>query len=152
MKLHIVKYPNEVLTTKCNTITKNSKELQKLISDMFDTLLSTTGIGLAAPQVGFDIRLFITYYGNYVKTRKVYINPVITKYDGGIDYMQEGCLSLPGKVYNNVSRYNHIIIEYLNENFEEKVKEYSGYHARLVQHEYDHMKGITLANKLKIKE
>jgi peptide deformylase len=147
MILKIVRWPNKVLNTKCSTIKEDSKELQDLISNMFETLASTTGIGLAAPQVGVDIRLFVTKYGTILRTKKVWINPLITWHSEDFDVMGEGCLSLPGQYFDGIMRYKSIKIKYLNEKFEEKEETYSGYYARLIQHEYNHLQGITLMEK-----
>jgi len=142
--LKIVKYPNPILNKICRTITKNSKELHELIQKMHDTLESSTGVGLSAPQVGVDIRLFITSYG--YANKKTWINPVITERSKDGDVMMEGCLSIPERGFN-VYRNKSISIKYLDEKFKEREEKYNGYYARLIQHEYDHLRGITLMDK-----
>jgi len=89
MRLPIVKYPNPVLNKKCETIKENTIELQNLISNMFDTLDASGGVGLAAPQVGKSLRLFITKNGFFAK-EKVYINPLIISYVDRKKYGNEG--------------------------------------------------------------
>jgi peptide deformylase len=145
MILKIIKYPNPVLGMKANTIKENSKELQKLISDMFDTLESTSGIGLAAPQVGESLRLFITKNGFFAK-EKVYINPVIVDYVDKRVFGGEGCLSVIGKTYN-VKRYVSVTMKYLDKDFVEHTEIFRDFPARLIQHEYDHLRGITLVER-----
>ena len=142
--MQIVKYPNKILNTKCETIHENSAELKKLISDMFDTLRSTGGgVGLAAPQVGVNLRLFIT---KRFFIDGVYINPVIVSHSEETASGPEGCLSIPGRNYN-IRRYTWIKVTYLNERFEKVEKKYTGFPAILFQHEYDHLRGITLKER-----
>lgn len=142
-RLEILKYPNPILNVKCDTIRENTKELQDLIDNMYFTLSTTTGIGLAAPQVGQSLRLFITKYRSILKD--VFINPIIFEHSYGKYVETEACLSLPGKSFN-VSRYYSIKIRYMNRDFKLIEREYDGFLARLIQHEYDHLKGITIAD------
>lgn len=144
MIFDIIKYPNEILNTKCKTIKKNTYELQELISDMFDTLKKTGGVGLAAPQVGFNIRLFIVD-NIFLYKKRVFINPILELVNGNntMNLDLEGCLSIPNKKFK-VDRFVKIKATYLNENFEEKSEIFKDFYARVLQHEYDHLRGITL--------
>lgn len=146
MVLKIITYPNEILNKKCRTIEENSKDLQKLISDMFETLNYTGGAGLAAPQVGKDIRLFIVASRLFQK-RRVFINPILNLVNGS-EYSKldiEGCLSIPRRTFR-VKRFLKVRATYLDENFEERSQIFEGFYARILQHEYDHLRGITLMN------
>lgn len=145
MILKIIKYPNPILNKKCETIKENSKELQQLISDMFDTLESSSGIGLAAPQIGKSLRLFITKNG-FLSKEKVYINPVIIDYVNKTQYGNEGCLSIPNNKYL-IKRFVSVTMKYLDRNFEEKIEKFDNFKAVLIQHEYDHLRGITLVER-----
>ncbi|MDR3704422.1 MAG: peptide deformylase [Paludibacteraceae bacterium] len=141
-------YGNPVLRKQAQPIDKDYPELKQFISDMFDTLYKAEdGIGLAAPQVGKSIRLFVIDLSllaedkpEYKGWKKVFINAEITERFGDNVSMDEGCLSIPG-LTETVSRKKSIIIKYVDENFEEHEETYSGYPARVIQHEYDHIDG-----------
>jgi len=158
MKLAINIIGSKVLREKTEEIDKNYQGLHELISDMFETMESSNGIGLAAPQVEKAIRLFVIDasplaeeeetkdqdLGNFKKT---FINPVITQRFGNMIPMEEGCLSVPD-VYENVVREEAIKIQYYDENFNFHDEEYHGVKARIIQHEYDHLEGVIFTDRV----
>ena len=161
MKLPILAYGNPDLKSKCKEIDSDYKDLNNLINNMWETMYSASGVGLAAPQVGKSIRLFIVDASpfandkeldlnerNKLKTfKKVFINPKITWSSTNLCSFNEGCLSIPD-VREDVKREDQIEIEYQNEKFENKILKLSGLSARVVQHEYDHIEGVLFTDKL----
>lgn len=155
MKLPIVAYGDPILKRKCEEIDEDYPDLEKLIEDMFDTMYAASGVGLAAPQIGLSIRLFIvdaTPYGEDDEPalkdfKKVFINPIMIEESGDKWTFNEGCLSIPD-VREDVSRHEKIRINYLDENWEEKEEEYDGLAARVIQHEYDHIEGKLFTDTL----
>ena len=130
---------------------------------MFETMYRAKGVGLAAPQIGKNIRLFIVDGSPFAEKeegeeddpralgienfKKVFINPIIEEEEGEEWSFQEGCLSIP-KIRENVSRKSDIVISYYDENWELKEERYSGYAARIIQHEYDHIEGVLFTDYL----
>ncbi len=151
MVLPIFLYGSSVLREVAKPIDKDYPNLKELIDNMFETMHNADGIGLAAPQIGLPIRLFIIDISpldtekafaelkNYPKT-KIFINAEIIERYGDMTVHEEGCLSLPN-INEKVSRPDKIKIKYSDENFEEHIEEYEGYFARIIQHEYDHIDG-----------
>ena len=149
MKLSIVAYGDPVLKKVCTPIDETYPDLQKLIGDMFDTMYNASGVGLAAPQVGLPIRLFIVDTGSDDKARykKVFINAEILEETGEPWSFNEGCLSIPD-VREDVMRKPNVRIKYYDENWELHEEEVSGMAARVIQHEYDHIEGTLFTDKL----
>ena len=150
----IVIYGSQILRNKSENITPDYPELKKLIDDMWTTLAEAEGVGLAAPQIGKNIRLFIvdcTPWGeddpSLADYRKVFINPEIYEESEETSLFEEGCLSLPG-LHENVRRPVAIRMRYLDENFEEHDEEFTGKPARVIQHEYDHIEGMVFTDHL----
>lgn len=150
----IVIYGSQILRNESEDITPDYPELKKLIEDMWTTLAEAEGVGLAAPQIGKNIRLFIvdcTPWGEDDPTladyRKVFINPEIYEESEETSLFEEGCLSLPG-LHENVRRPVTIRMRYLDENFEEHDEEFTGKPARVIQHEYDHIEGMVFTDHL----
>jgi len=127
---------------------------------MFETMENAQGVGLAAPQVGLSIRLFIVDTTPFVDDeeedpevlklkgfRKIFINPIILEEEGEKWNFNEGCLSIP-TIREDVSRHPSILIEYMNENFELIEERYDGVIARVIQHEYDHVDGVLFTDRL----
>jgi len=156
MKLTILAYGHPKLRQKCENITKNYPKLDELIEDMWETLYAANGAGLAAPQIGRSIRLFIIdttqeYEQSSIRGKdkfvgdtgitEVFINPQIIETAGDVWSSPEGCLSIPD-VWVDTDRKMTVIIKYFNENFEEKEMFFSGETARAIFHEYDHVEGI----------
>ena len=161
MILPIVAYGDSVLKKKAVNVDKHHLNLKELISDMWETMYAAHGVGLAAPQIGESLRLFIVDgspfaqdkslgYEEQQKLRtfiKVFINPEIISYNGLKESFNEGCLSIPD-VREDVTRVSAIEIVYYNEQFEKVEEEISGLAARIVQHEFDHIEGILFTDKL----
>lgn len=154
MILPIAVHGNSVLKRKSQEIDKDYPGLKKLIDDMFETMQTASGVGLAAPQINKSIRLFIidaTPFGEEYEEakdfKKVFINPKITSRRGEKDKFDEGCLSFPG-IREIVVRESSITIEYYDENFEFHREDYSGVLARIIQHEYDHIEGIVFIDRI----
>ncbi|MBN2480319.1 MAG: peptide deformylase [Bacteroidales bacterium] len=144
----IAVYGSPVLRQVAKEIDRNYPDLEQLIADMFETMYKSDGMGLAAPQIGISIRLFIMDLTSLEEEdaslkdfKKVFINAKIVEYDGDIWTMNEGCLSFP-LLRENVDRKNRIRIQYYDENWKFHDEYLEGYKARVVQHEYDHIKGI----------
>lgn len=154
MILPIVAYGDPVLKKQAEEIDKTYPDLKKLISDMFDTMYNASGVGLAAPQIGKSIRLFIVDAATFedeepelATFKKVFINPIILEEEGEEWPYNEGCLSIPG-IREDVMRKPNITIEYYNEKFELLEETYTGMAARIIQHEYDHIEGILFTDHL----
>ena len=150
----IVIYGHPVLRKVAEEIDRNYPELDKLIADLFDTLYRSEGLGLAAPQIGKSIRIFVID-GNPVADdepslagfKKAFINAHITEKSGDLVLMTEGCLSIPN-LREEVNRESRIRITYYDENWEFHDEVYEGYLARIIQHEYDHLDGILFTDKV----
>lgn len=154
MILPIVAYGDPVLKKEAVEIDENYPSLKEFISNMFETMDNAEGVGLAAPQVGKSIRLFVVDASPFADEepelenfRKVFINPIIVEEEGEKWAFNEGCLSIPG-IREDVNRCPQITIEYYNENFELLEETYTGLAARIIQHEYDHIEGILFTDHL----
>jgi len=161
MILPIVAYGDPVLKQKCKEISKDYTNLKEIISNMYETMYGAFGVGLAAPQIGLPIRLFLvdtTPFAedenlseeerNKIKDfKETFINAKILKVEGDEWSFNEGCLSIPD-VREDVFRKPTITIEYLDENFEKHVKTFDGLIARVIQHEYDHIEGVLFTDRL----
>ena len=161
MILPIVAYGDSVLKKKAKDIDQDYPKLEELINNMWDTMYNAYGVGLAAPQIGLPIRIFMIDPAPFAEDedmdeaeqvalkdmRKVFINPKITEETGEEWAFSEGCLSIP-EVREDVFRKPDITIEYYDENWEKHTDTYSGLAARVIQHEYDHIEGILFTDKL----
>ena len=161
MILPIVSYGTPVLKKVADEITPNYPCLNKLIENMWETMYASNGVGLAAPQIGLSVRLFVIDASSFIdeenmdkeeiKTlnsfKKVFINPKIINENGSLWKFNEGCLSIP-EIREDVSRKEEISISFFNENFERQELILSGLVARVVQHEYDHIEGILFTDHL----
>ena len=160
MVLPIYAYGQNVLKQKASEISSDYKNLKELIDDMYKTMYTAKGVGLAAPQIGKSIRLFIIdtspfdnaefekETGFKVGTlKKTFINPIILKESGEIKTLEEGCLSIPN-IREKIVRKSKIKITYSDENFNTFSEEYSGIIARVIQHEYDHIEGTLFTDKI----
>lgn len=162
MILPIVAYGDPVLRKPGDAIEKDTPELQQLIDNMFETMYAASGVGLAAPQVGQSLRLFIVdaspfsddeeeteaereFLGNF---KRVFINPEILDERGETWSFNEGCLSIP-EVREDVYRQEELHIRYQDRNFVEQTETFTGIAARIVQHEHDHIEGILFTDHLK---
>lgn len=165
MKRPILAYGHSILKQKCNDIEKNYPELDKLIADMWETMKNANGCGLASPQIGLPIRLFVvdskTTFENLDEAdREIYfdkddkgiletfINAKIIERSAELWEDEEGCLSIPN-LSQKVKRPWTISIEYYNKDFDFQTQTFSGTTARMIQHEYDHTEGILYLDYLK---
>lgn len=154
MVLPIVIYGSPVLKGDNKELDRDYPEVSALIDSMFATMRAADGVGLAAPQVGKNLRLFVvdlTPWGEdepeLADFRRAFINPEIYEYSEQEEYYNEGCLSLPG-LHEDVSRPISIKMRYLDENFEPHDEEFTGRPARVIQHEYDHLQGFVFTDRL----
>jgi len=161
MILPIVAYGDPILKQRAKEISSSSKDLEILLKNMWETMYAANGVGLAAPQVGKSIRLFIVDGSpfsveasltedekNELKGfKKVFINPKILQKSDDLENFNEGCLSIPD-VRGDVTRPTTIKIKYQNQYFKEITEHISGLPSRIVQHEYDHLEGILFTDKL----
>tara|TARA_X000000950_G_scaffold286142_1_gene394155 strand:- start:1190 stop:1765 length:576 start_codon:yes stop_codon:yes gene_type:complete len=160
MVLPIIGYGAIVLKTKAKEIPADYPELNKLISDMYETMYDASGVGLAAPQIGKSIRLFVIdtspfdtddfeqNSGFEVKSvKKTFINPVMIDESGENASFEEGCLSIPN-IREHINRKSDITIKYQDENFTHHQGTFSGILARVIQHEYDHLEGTLFTDKI----
>ena len=161
MILPIVAYGDPLLRKVGTTIDKGYPNLPELLENMTETMKNANGIGLAAPQIGRTIRLFIvdlspfsedeeldekerTFLADY---KRVFINPEMLEETGEEWAFNEGCLSIPD-IREDVFRQDTVTIKYLDENFDEHTETLNGLAARVVQHEYDHIEGILFTDKI----
>lgn len=166
MILPIVVYGDPVLRKKCEDIDKDYPGLDKLLKDMYETMYDALGVGLAAPQVGKAIRLFVVDASPFAEVdedeepeytaeemeemngfKKTFINARILEETGEEWKFSEGCLSIP-RIREDVLRKPKITIEYLDENFKKHTETYEGVIARVIQHEYDHIEGVLFTDKI----
>ncbi|HEX8332550.1 MAG TPA: peptide deformylase [Segetibacter sp.] len=163
MVLPIVAYGAPVLRKVCNDITPDYPQLTKLIDDMWETMYASNGVGLAAPQINKDIRLFVIdseqifrnldeedegKYSDAPGAKRVFINAKIKDLDGEEWSYNEGCLSIP-KIREDVNRKQMVILEYVDENFQQHTETFHGITARIILHEYDHIEGKLFIDYIK---
>ena len=153
MKLPIVAYGDPVLKKVGTDIDENYPELKVLIANMFDTMYYANGVGLAAPQIGLPIRLFIVDTGEEEDGtpgyKRVFINARIVEETGEPWSFNEGCLSIPD-IRENIMRKPNIKVNYFDENWVEHTEDVDGLPARVIQHEYDHIEGKLFTDKVSI--
>jgi len=163
MILPIVAYGDPILRKAADDIDKDYPELDKLIDSMFETMYAANGIGLAAPQIGKGIRMFIVDCTSFAEEPeedddpaeiemlsdyvRVFINPQIIEEKGEEWGFKEGCLSIPN-IREEVFRPETVTIEYLDRHFQVQRDTLGGYAARVIQHEYDHIEGILFTDHL----
>jgi peptide deformylase len=161
MILPIYGYGEAVLRKVCEDITPQYPNLTETLSNMYETMYNAYGVGLAAPQVGMAIRIFVIDTTPFADSedisetevvalkdfKQTFINAKIVKEEGEIWGFNEGCLSIPD-VREDVLRHETITIEYFDENFVKKTETYGGLIARVIQHEYDHIEGVLFTDHL----
>ena len=145
-KCRLTHYPSEVLAQRARQVEKIDDNIRQLVAKMTDIMLENKGIGLAAPQSGVSLRLFIISLNGSREAVKVYINPTITP-AGETVSTEEGCLSVPG-VYTKIRRYKKCMVSATDLDGNEFTEEAEGLYARSLQHEYDHIEGITIVNRM----
>lgn len=157
----IVAYGEPVLKIKATEIDQEYSNLSSLIEDMWETMYASHGVGLAAPQIGLPIRLFVIDAAPFAEDdeleseeilelksfKKVFINPKMVSEEGEKWTFNEGCLSIPD-IREDVDRHENITIEFFDENFKKQILTLNGLPARVVQHEYDHIEGILFTDHL----
>ena len=154
----IVAYGNPILNQPSSKVDIENEDISNLIIDMWETMYNANGVGLAAPQIGVLKQIFITDFDYFKeeesfkkseieKFQQVFINPKITDEYGENFLFSEGCLSIPD-ISEELSRKNTIKIEFLDEKFNLKKITCSGVIARVIQHEYDHLKGILFTDRI----
>ena len=139
MILDITKLGEEVLRQVAVPVEEVNDEIRQLAEDMFETMISANGVGLAAPQIGKSIRMFVLIADDDV--RRVFINPQIIKTSEEVCDYDEGCLSIPS-IYETIVRPEKVTVQALNEKGKPFTLEADGFLARIIQHEYDHLDGI----------
>jgi peptide deformylase len=163
MILPIVAYGSPILRTVAKDINPDYPGLAKLLEDMWETMYASNGVGLAAPQINKDIRLFVIdsaqifenhdeedqgQYPDEPGTKQVFINAQIVEFGGDDWAYNEGCLSIP-KIREDIFRSKTVTLEYFDENFEPQTKTFDGITGRIIQHEYDHIEGKLFIDYLK---
>ncbi|MBC7913106.1 MAG: peptide deformylase [Pyrinomonadaceae bacterium] len=152
MKLPIIAYGDPVLRKKAADITKEYPNLPELISNMFETMYSASGVGIAAPQIGLSIRLFVIDLSDkddeeLKDFKMVFINAKVLNEEGEKWNFNEGCLSIPD-IREDISRNQTLTISYYDEQWNHHTETFSGFKARVIQHEYDHIEGKLFTDKL----
>lgn len=161
MILPIVAYGDTVLRKKAKAISADYPNLDTLIENMYETMYNALGVGLAAPQIGLPIRIFLVDTSPFAEDeelsndereqlkdfKQTFINAKILEEEGDEWAFNEGCLSIP-HIREDVFRKPKVKIEFQDENFETHIKEFDGLLARVIQHEYDHIEGILFTDKI----
>jgi len=161
MILPIVAYGDPVLKRKAKDIASDYPNLSELIGNMYETMYNAFGVGLAAPQIGLPIRLFIVDTSPFAEDeaipeseleqlrdfKQTFINAEIIEEEGDEWVFNEGCLSIPN-IREDVFRKPEITIQYLDEDFNQHIKTFDGLIARVIQHEYDHIEGVLFTDKI----
>jgi len=146
----VVLFPDPVLRKETEEITAFDDELKGVVEGMFERMFESQGVGLAAPQVGLSMRLFVLNdEGDKDKPERnlALINPTIKSFGGKKTRHEEGCLSLPG-VHADITRPEKCVVHHFDVDGNEVEKEYDGFVARIIQHEYDHLQGVLLVDRM----
>jgi len=154
MILPIVVYGDPVLKREADDVQMDNQELRTLVDNMFETMNNAKGVGLAAPQIGKSIRLFIVDAGKWENDdnenegfKEVFINPEIIEYGEEMSRFEEGCLSIP-HLRESVVRPNKILINWFDLEGKEHEEWFDGIKSRIIQHEYDHIEGILFTDRI----
>lgn len=152
--LKVYMYGHPVLRKVSEDITPDYEGLKELVAQMYDTMYATEGIGLAAPQIGRNDRIIVIDASPLAEdfpecdgAKMTLINPRLEVLDGPEVSRSEGCLSLPG-LSENVSRVEHVRLSWVDEDFQPREQEFSGFLARVIQHEYDHLEGKVYTDRI----
>jgi len=155
MILPIYGYGQPVLRKEAEDITADYPKLGELIDDMWETMYNASGVGLAAPQIGKSIRLFMVDTLQMMEegkkeegVKQVFINAQVVEQGGDEWAYEEGCLSIPD-IRGDVDRPEQVRLRYVDENFEPQEQLFTGINARVIQHEYDHIDGVLFTERLK---
>jgi peptide deformylase len=144
---HMTHYPAQVLTQSARPIEKIDESIHRLVEKMTGTMIENKGVGLAGPQVGVPLRIFIISLDGSRDAVKVYINPTVTPTTAELHPAEEGCLSVPG-VYTKIRRYKKCSVTATDLEGKEFTEQADGLLARALQHEYDHIEGLTIINRM----
>lgn len=145
-KCRITRWPAEVLRGRAEEIDNIDDNVRRLVEKMTEIMLKNKGVGLAAPQAGFGVRLFIISLDGTKESVRAYINPTVTA-DGELEQHEEGCLSVPG-VYTKVRRYKKATVTATDLEGKRFTEQADGLYARALQHEFDHIEGVTIVNRM----
>jgi peptide deformylase len=145
-KCELTKYPAEILKKKALPVEVIDEDIVKLADRMIDIMVGQKGIGLAAPQANVSLRMFVISLESIRDETLVFINPVIKTF-GSLETAQEGCLSVPG-IYTNIKRFPRVTVTALGLDGKEFTIEADELLARCIQHEYDHLEGVTIVDKM----
>ena len=146
-KCRITRYPATVLARRAEPIEKIDDSVRRLVEKMTDIMLDNKGIGLAGPQVGLALRMFIISLDGTRDSVRVYINPKVTPVTDEIELFEEGCLSVP-RIYTKIRRYKKCRVTATDLNGKQFTEDAEGLYARALQHEYDHIEGLTVVNRM----
>ncbi len=145
-KCRMTHYPSEVLVGRAQPVDRIDDNIRRLVDKMIDIMIGNKGIGLAAPQAGLPLRLFIVSLDGSRENVKVYVNPTVST-AGELSANEEGCLSVPG-IYTKIRRYKECEVTATDLDGNEFTEQAEGLHARALQHEYDHIEGMTIVNRM----
>jgi len=146
-KCSITRYPAEVLAKRAQPVEKIGEDIRHLVERMTDIMIEQKGVGLAGPQAGVPLRIFIISLDGTRESVRVYINPTVTIVGDQVMLVEEGCLSVPG-VYTKVRRYKNCTVTATDLDGRQFSEEAEGFYARALQHEYDHIEGVTIVNRM----
>ena len=145
-KCQITHYPLDVLGQRAEPVEEINDNIRRLADKMIDIMIENKGVGLAAPQAGVALRMFVISLDGTRENAKVYINPSVSP-EGELVSIEEGCLSVPG-VYTSIKRYKKCSVVATNLDGKKFSDKGDGLYARALQHEYDHIEGITIVNRM----
>jgi peptide deformylase len=145
-KCGMTHYPARVLAERAKPVEKIDDNIRRLVAKMIDFMFKHKGVGFAAPQAGVSLRLFIISLDGSRENVKVFVNPTVTP-TGELDAIDEGCLSVPG-IYTKIRRYKQCEVIATDLNGNEFKDQAEGLYARALQHEYDHIEGMTIVNRM----
>ena len=145
-KYNVTHYPARVLGQPARPVEKIDESIKKLVDTMTDLMIEKKGVGFAGPQAGAALRIFIISLNGKRENVRVYINPTVVC-EGKLDTAEEGCLSVPG-IYTKINRYKKCRVTATDLNGKQFTEEAEDFYARVLQHEFDHIEGITIADKM----
>jgi peptide deformylase len=145
-KCQITHYPAEVLAGRAKPVEKIDDNIRRLVEKMKDIMLENKGVGLASPQAGVPLRLFIISLDGTRENIKVFINPIVTPL-GELDTFDEGCLSVPG-IFTKIKRYKRCKVTATDLDGKQFIEEGEGLYSRALQHEFDHIEGVTIVSRM----
>lgn len=140
-------YPEPILRKQAEPVTDFGPELKRIVAAMFDRMFESKGVGLAAPQVGLKLRILVVNHSGDRKDDLVLVNPTLTQRSGADTLYDEGCLSFPG-IYAEIKRPDRCTVVAVDVDGKQFEKEYEGFVARIIQHEFDHLEGVLLVDRM----